>query len=632
VDEQTQAREQHALVILNPVAGRSSADEVRRLLDAALSAAHWSHEVYETRGDDDIGALLAQAQTTGCDLVVAAGGDGTVSLVANALVGTTMPLGIIPSGTANVLALELGIPQNLEQAAQLLVQGHTHRTLDAMRLGDQHFVLQIGIGLDALMIQQTDRQAKRRWGRLAYLATLAAQLVGYQPQRFTILIDGRRLRPRAWQILVANVGLLGAPPLRWGPRIEPDDGEIDLCIIHIRTLLDYARIAVQVLRGHQRTAPNMHYIRVREHVVIAADRSLPVQADGEIVGQTPVRISVVPHSVTLRVPLTAQPASQQRLIKETPAMSDEATDAQAKQRISDTLAEAVSQIETPAQADQVIGDVARATADTTEGEAAAELPGEPTPPSAAAALDDAAQTPAEHQPQAVLLEAARQVAGANGADEQAIIDALQRVTAPDAATLPAAHERERRLLQDALLRRLGPLRTVDTGIFLWINRLPRPAVLNTLMQWLSAGMNRGDAVMVGLLAAAFFDRPRGGQALREVLPALWLTAATVEYPIKGVFRRRRPFIAIVRAIVVGKKPSGYSFPSGHSAAAFASAWLVTQHYPRLRALLYPLAALVGFSRIYLGVHYPGDVATGAACGLLLANLYRRLVRRVLDAL
>ena len=100
--------------------------------------------------------------------------------------------------------------------------------------------------------------------------------------------------------------------------------------------------------------------------------------------------------------------------------------------------------------------------------------------------------------------------------------------------------------------------------------------------------------------------------------------------MKYFFRRRRPFVSIVRAIVVGKKPGSYSFPSGHSAAAFAGAILLQRYYPRNARAFYLIAALVAFSRIYLGAHYPGDVMTGSVSGAALARLYHRWLGRPLE--
>jgi undecaprenyl-diphosphatase len=120
----------------------------------------------------------------------------------------------------------------------------------------------------------------------------------------------------------------------------------------------------------------------------------------------------------------------------------------------------------------------------------------------------------------------------------------------------------------------------------------------------------------------------GSRAIFGVLPALWLATSTVEFPIKSFFRRRRPFLSLIRAIVVGRKPGSYSFPSGHSAAAFAGASLLCCHYPRWKILFYTIAGLVGFSRVYLGAHFPGDVLVGGVVGTSLAHVYRGVLRGI----
>jgi undecaprenyl-diphosphatase len=121
------------------------------------------------------------------------------------------------------------------------------------------------------------------------------------------------------------------------------------------------------------------------------------------------------------------------------------------------------------------------------------------------------------------------------------------------------------------------------------------------------------------------NRRRHRRAFLQIAPPLWFATLIVEYPIKYYFRRRRPFIDIVQAVTVGRKPGSYSFPSGHSAAAFAGAWLLTRHYPALAPLWFLVAALVAFSRIYLGVHYPGDVLSGSLIGTVLAEVMRRVI-------
>jgi YegS/Rv2252/BmrU family lipid kinase len=298
------ARQQlsRVFVVLNPMAGNSTAADVRAALGRHFSADTWSQEVYETIGDEQVADVVRAALGRGCDLVVAAGGDGTVSDVAEALVHTDIPLGIIPVGTANVLARELGLPLDLEGACALLAGEHATNSIDAMRVGDKVFFLQIGVGIDSLMIRDTDRAAKRRFGRAAYLWTALKWLIGYQPRRFTIVADGRRLRPRAAQVLIASGGVLGMAPFRWGPHIRPDDGRIDVCVLSARSLGDYLRVGWQVLIGHRRRSPNIRYYSAERSVVVDADRPLPVQGDGEILGETPIRVQVVADAVAVVVP------------------------------------------------------------------------------------------------------------------------------------------------------------------------------------------------------------------------------------------------------------------------------------------------------------------------------------------
>ena len=313
--QSVEIKQQQAFVVLNPVAGRTTPADVRYALEQVFGDG-WTYSIYETQPDDDITAKVKQALAEGCDLVVAAGGDGTVSMVANGLVGSTVPLGIIPAGSANVLALELGIPGEIPAAAALLIGNHVQRQLDVMQIENQYFLLQIGIGLDSLMIKDTDRAAKRAFGRWAYMQTLVKKLFGFQSQRFTIIADGKRLRPRAAQVLVANAGTLGAKPLTWGPDIHPNDGRLDLCIVTVRTLFDYPRVAAQFITGKRNNSANIQYVQITDQVTIAADRPMPVQADGEIIGNTPISVKVVPHGIRVIVPPDAEPASPIKVFRE----------------------------------------------------------------------------------------------------------------------------------------------------------------------------------------------------------------------------------------------------------------------------------------------------------------------------
>jgi len=169
-----------AVVFANPVAPNAHVDRLRGALDLHLGAG--AYRVVETTADGDFAAAvdreLKHAADGGCDLVIAAGGDGTVSMVAERLhrlgrEAKGMALAIVPTGTANILARELGIPSGLEEAVALAVARPQTRWIDGLTVGDRLILTQVGIGLDALMIRDTSREAQQRFKRLSYLAALA---------------------------------------------------------------------------------------------------------------------------------------------------------------------------------------------------------------------------------------------------------------------------------------------------------------------------------------------------------------------------------------------------------------------------------------------------------------------------
>src|SRR5204863_1296903 len=192
----------------------------------------------------------------------AAGGDGTVSLVADrfgrsSAVAPDAPpalLGIIPLGTANVLARELVIPLDLETAVAVALERRRIVDLDAIEVDGHRFFTQVGVGLDARMIEQTSRHAQLRLGRLAYLISLARKSREHQPARLHLRLDGRRhVRVRAWQLVIANAGTFGAQPFTWGPDIDPTDGRLDVCVYDVQSMADTLRLLWRVLSRRHRS-------------------------------------------------------------------------------------------------------------------------------------------------------------------------------------------------------------------------------------------------------------------------------------------------------------------------------------------------------------------------------------------
>jgi diacylglycerol kinase (ATP) len=298
-------RSGRVFVIMNPMAGTAAGEAIRAALADSFVERQSQVEIHETDEGDDVGAVVRDRLAKGVDLVVAAGGDGTVSAVADALVGTGVALGILPVGTTNVLARELDIPLDLDLASRLLAGDHDLATIDAMKVGGRHYLTQVGVGLDALMIRDTSSQQKRRYGKAAYLWTALTRLAGHQPVRFFLEVDGRAIKTRASEVIVANVGTLGQPPFRWGPDIRLDDGMLDVCVSKAKTLFHYLALFWHVVRHQHKADPNVRYFKAARSVSIATRKPQPVQADGELIGETPVRVEVVAGALKVVVPRRA---------------------------------------------------------------------------------------------------------------------------------------------------------------------------------------------------------------------------------------------------------------------------------------------------------------------------------------
>ncbi len=292
------APEPRLFVIFNPKAGRADPQWLRQALEQQAAAYH----VHELSGGERISEVMGRALEQEFNLIAAAGGDGTVSSVAGGLVHTDVSLGIIPMGTGNILARNLSIPLELDQALALLTGPSAVRQIDAIQVGDDFFVTNLGVGFSALTMRDTEGQQKRRFGLAAYLWTGLKQLLGFQPQRFRLATAHQKLDLQAAEVFVANGKLLSLPFLRLEQDIRLDDGQLDVFVVRARTALDYLRLATGLLLTRSKGAPNVRYLSVSDRIHIDAHRPLPVQADGDIIGQTPIWVEVAPGALRVVVP------------------------------------------------------------------------------------------------------------------------------------------------------------------------------------------------------------------------------------------------------------------------------------------------------------------------------------------
>jgi YegS/Rv2252/BmrU family lipid kinase len=294
---------QNMYVVLNPIAGNSSAEEIRTALEETFGDKGWTLDIYETTGEENVAELTREACKKGAGLVVAAGGDGTVAGVVNGLVNSGIPLGILPVGTGNGLARALSVPLDLENALALLIEGHEIIELDALQVGDKYYILNVSAGISAHAMRDTPPEQKRRFGMAAYAWTIAGQALGFQPRQFNLNLDGHTVRVRASEILVSNGALLKEPPFPLGPREKFNDGVFDVYIISAQNLGDYLRILWGLIFNRNGRKKDLRTFTVKKNITIQGGRrEYTVQADGEVIGQTPVEVTVAPSAVKVIVP------------------------------------------------------------------------------------------------------------------------------------------------------------------------------------------------------------------------------------------------------------------------------------------------------------------------------------------
>ena len=244
--------------------------------------------------------MCRQARRAGCDLVFVVGGDGTVMAAATALACSDVPMAVVPLGTGNLLARNLGIPLDEEEALLVGLRGAT-RVIDVGAVGDRRFVVMAGLGFDAAMMRDAPEGLKRRMGWPAYVVSGSRHL---RERRITLTLtidDKPSVTRRARSVVVGNVGRLEADiPLL--PTARPDDGVLDVVVIAPRTLLDWSRVISRVLRRAD-TPDRLLERFTGRRVLIQCNQNQHRQLDGEpIETSTELAISVEPGALKVRVP------------------------------------------------------------------------------------------------------------------------------------------------------------------------------------------------------------------------------------------------------------------------------------------------------------------------------------------
>ena len=290
-----------AITILNPVAGRRSPLDPRKTLARALRKHGISGEVVLTEKAGDGFDLARQAAEHDFDVVIACGGDGTVNEVANGLVGSRTALGIVPIGTVNVLARELGIPLRTGDAVRAIAHG-VPKPIDLGVAGGRYFTLMAGFGFDAEVVANVLQPIKDWIGPSAYVLKVLETLAKYRATDVTLEMPRETYSTKAFLVIVANAATY-AYNMKIAPLACLDDGLLDICVFE-RPITDTIGFVGQVADIF--THRHLHHREVRyfqtERVRVRSDPEVLVQLDGDAFGSTPVEIGIAKCALNVVVP------------------------------------------------------------------------------------------------------------------------------------------------------------------------------------------------------------------------------------------------------------------------------------------------------------------------------------------
>lgn len=292
-------------VLLNPIAGGGRNVRLRRRLERAFLALGEPIELIETGGPGHATALAREAAAAGFRAVCAVGGDGTIAEAATGLVGTAVPLAVVPRGTANQVAANLDIPANVESAVAVAVTGRPV-SLDVGSIGERIFALAAGAGFDAAVMATATPALKERWGLGAYFYAALKVSVAAPRTNYRIVADGEELHVSAMSVVVANVGALYSAFRRARLMLSPKpetawcDGFFDVVILQPTSVPGFAGLLARLtIRGFG--GDGLLHLRARE-VTIHADPAVPFEIDGDLAGLTPLTAIALPAALQVLVP------------------------------------------------------------------------------------------------------------------------------------------------------------------------------------------------------------------------------------------------------------------------------------------------------------------------------------------
>ncbi|MBE2221252.1 MAG: YegS/Rv2252/BmrU family lipid kinase [Anaerolineae bacterium] len=287
-------------VVVNPASGKN--EPILNVLNDVFHQyddVEWTISVTKKYGDAT--AQAREAAQNGADLVAGYGGDGTQHEIANGIMGTTAVMGVLPGGTGNGFATELGTPKELKPAVELLCSPAAQlRNIDVVKMGDNYFVQRLYVGIEPE--EQTSREDKDKYGTFAYAINAYHRSREKKQKEFKyhVVIDGEAQEFLASKVYVVNAAKAGTGISVTGKVSKPDDGLLELFILDNKSIKSLVAAGERVVHLDTKTANS--FIMQGKEISIDTDPDQPVWTDGEYTGRTPISMQVVPGGLKVVVP------------------------------------------------------------------------------------------------------------------------------------------------------------------------------------------------------------------------------------------------------------------------------------------------------------------------------------------
>lgn len=286
-------------VIYNPLAGRSRGASIASEVEHYVAGQGMTVALLPTSEPKEATRIAREAGRN-CDIVVAVGGDGTVNEVINGMTGTGARLGIVPAGTVNVLALELGIPFQVARACAVIA-GDDVLTMDLGLANSRRFVLMMGAGIDALTIRNIDPRSKKRFHELAFLSTGLRTGFAKPPEPFIVRVNGEE---HIVTFLVAGNSRYYGGRFGLTTDADPTDGLLDILMFKGTTVASLSVFWLGVPSGLHLHNRDVTYVKAESAEVLPVDSDHKVwyQTDGELAGLLPATLGIEHHAIDILVP------------------------------------------------------------------------------------------------------------------------------------------------------------------------------------------------------------------------------------------------------------------------------------------------------------------------------------------